>query len=108
MALKLRIGSPEEAAFRRCYNHLLEGASRPFQFGKLLLSEGIITSETMDSIALDGNEDHVKEALVDAVQCAFAQSSDKNLLLSSLQSALEKSGVFHSSINWMKDFIAGE
>ena len=108
IAWKLRIGSPEEAAFSRCHNDLLKGASSPLKFAELLLSEGVITSETRDSIALVGNEDQAKEAVVDAVQCALAQSSDKNRLLSSLQSALVKSDVFEWRIRWMKNFIVGE
>ena len=108
VAGKLRIGSPEEAAFRRCHDHLLEGASSPVKFAELLLSDGVITSETRDRIALVGNKDQAKEAVVDAVQCALAQSSNKNRLLSSLQSALEESGVSYGKIFWMTDFIAGE
>ena len=105
---KLDVGTPEEAAFRKCYKYLLEAACRPVEFSKTLLSKGIITSETRDSIALDRYEVRAKEAILHAIQCAFAQSSDKDRLLSSIQSALIESGVSPHLVYWMEGFIAGE
>ena len=104
----LHVGTPEEAAFRKCYKYLLDAACRPVEFSKTLLSKGIITSETRDSIALDRDEVRAKEAILHAIQCAIAQSSDKDRLLSSIKSALEESGVPFGCLYWMKDFITGE
>ena len=107
-AEKLQIGTPEEAAFRRCYNDLRDAACNPVEFSEILLSMGIISRETRDSIALDRDEVHAKRALLDSVQYAIAQSSDKNGLLSDLYKALLQSGVPNDRIYWMEDFITGE
>ena len=74
---KLDVGTPEAEAFRRCYNYLLYAACDPQEFSEILLSKGIITSETRDSIALYRDEVHPKEVILDAIQCAIAQCSDK-------------------------------
>ena len=105
---KLHEGTLEETAFRRCYNDLRDAARHPYIFSEILLSKGIITSETRDSIASDRDEVGAKEAILHAIQCAIAQSSDKNRLLSSIKSALEESDVPGYRIYWMKDFIVGE
>ena len=99
---------PEEAAFRRYYNHLLRCTFLPAQLAELLFSDGIIRRETKDSINSDEDEEHAKRVLLDAVQCALTQARDTVTTMRSLCTSLKKSGVHGEDIRLMKNFVAGE
>ena len=101
---KSPFGSAEEAGFARYYEHLLRDVSRPVKLAELLFFEGIVTSETKESII--SNEDQgQKRALLDAIQISLACSRNANKVMKILCKALEKVGV---NTYYMQDFIAGE
>ena len=115
--VKPSLRSPEEAAFARYYDDLLRISLRPVQLAELLYSDGIIRSETNKKVTSEEDEDHAKRILLDAVQCALAQSSDQEEVMSSFCSALEKIQVsnqeesniyeiLYSEV--IRNFIAGE
>ena len=73
--------SPEEAALRRYYSDILLNVSRPVHLAELLLSEGFIRSETKENVAMDKDEEHAVRTVLDAVQLALAQSTDRDELI---------------------------
>ena len=106
--------SLQELAIRRHYNTLLSLISSPVQLAELLFSDGIIRRETNERVTSEEDEDHAKRILLDAVQCALAQTSDQEEVMSSFCSTLEKVGVrseYYGQpfyIGKIKAFIAGE
>ena len=100
--------SPEVAAFRRYYNHLLSNMDHPVKFAQFLFSKGIISSETKNAITSDEDVEG-KRVLLDAAEHALVQASDREAMFRSLVEALR------SVIYWFSDtcssmtkFVDGE
>ena len=102
---KLSLHSPEEEGFRKYHDRLLRTVSRPVELAEILVSEGVIDSDTKESVT--ANEDQ-KGSLFAALQIALAQSTDPEKTMRSLCTALEITGVATGYIRGMQEFIAGE
>ena len=99
---------PEQAAFQKYYDDLLLDVSDPVRLAELLLSEGMIGSETKECITADEDEDHAKRTLFDALQYVLMHGADGEKAIRSLRIAFEKAsfGTYH--IRKIEEFIAGE
>ena len=99
--------TPEAVAFRRYSKWLLGDLKRPVQLAELLLSEGIIPSETKDTIT--SNEDvQQKQAVINAMQYALVHTPDAKDTFRRLRKAWKKAGFYTYWFGEMKDLIAGE
>ena len=107
-AVKPLLRSPEEVAIAHYYQELLSAVVRPVQLAELLASNRIISRETKESVATKKDKESAMRTLLDAVQCALAQSTHTATLMSSVYFALERSGFPSSYSMKIKAFIAGE
>ena len=98
--------SPEETAFREFYNELLSELRNPIKFAECLLLEGVIDTETKESITSDADEAQ-KRLLLDSVQCALSQSSDASATLLSAHTAMKSSGDDSWPFENMDSFVEG-
>ena len=99
--------SPEEAAFRKYYGDLLSDVRNPMKFAEYLLLEGVIGSDTKDCIT--SNEDErQKRVLLDSVQYALSQSSERKLTLQNASRAMENSGGNTYYFECIVQFVEGE
>ena len=108
VSAKSSLRSVEAVAFRRYYDDLLRTVSSPVQSAEVLLSEGVIGSETKDSITSDKDEDHAKRTLLDAVEDVLVNGGDGEKTLRSLRIAFPNDYFFNDPIDKMEEFIAGE
>ena len=102
--------SPEVAAFRRHYDHLLRDAKDPLLLAMFLCSEGVISREVRDSITSASISDVEQgRAVLDAFQNALRQSSKPSATMRSLRTAFEKAGFdTYYSIRYVEEFVDGE
>ena len=99
--------SAEVALIPSFYYELLHSVSRPVQLAELLLSDGIITNETAETITSNEDVQH-KRKLLDAVQDSVEHRPNPEEIIRQLLAALEKTGVDIFRINSMKEFVEGE
>ena len=99
--------SPEEALILHIYDHLLRVVSRPVQLAQLLLSDGIITNKTAETITSDEEVQH-KRTLLDAIQDAVVHRPNPEETIQRLFIALEKTGFDADHIRWLEEFVDGE
>ena len=99
--------SPEVALIPHFYDDLLRWVSRPVQLSELLMSDGIITDKTAETITSNEDVQH-KRKLLDAVQDSVEHRPNPEETIQQLLIALEKTGVHFYYIALMKDFIEGE
>ena len=99
--------SPETAIIPRLYNILVDVLSRPVQVAELLLSDGIITSKTAETISSDEDVGH-KRTLLDAVQDVVVHSPHPEETISRLFIAMKKTGGGIDLTRVMRGFAEGE
>ena len=99
--------SPEEAAFRRYYGAILSHLHTPIYFAECLLQEGVIRTETKESITSNIKKAQ-KRLLLDSVQYALSQSSDPSATLLSARRAMESSRGDTWPFENMDQFVKGK
>ena len=100
--------SSEQAAFQKYYDNLLYVIDDPVQLAELLLTEGVIRSETKDSIISDEDEEHATRSLLDDVLYSLEHNPDGGKTIQSLRIAFEKASLNTYYIDRMEEFIVGE
>ena len=99
--------SPEELLIPRFYDYLLRKVSSPTHLTQLLLSDGIITNKTAETITSDEDVQH-KRTLLDAVQDTVVHRPNPEETIRRLFIALEKTGFGRDTIRFFEKFIDGE
>ena len=99
--------SLEEAAFRRYYGDVLSRVHNPMKFAECLLLEGVIGTDTKDSVTSD-TDGAQKRLLLNSVQYALSQSSDPRATLLSARRAMKSSGGSTWPFDNMDGFVKGE
>ena len=104
---KVQSSSLEEAAFRRYYGHVLSELHNPRKFAECLLLEGVVGTDTKESVTANADEAQ-KRLLLNSVQYALSQSSDPIATLLSARRAMESSGGYTWPFDNMDKFIKGK
>ena len=104
---KVRSLSPEEKAFREYYDDLLSDVHDPVKFAQVLFHKGVIGRDTKDSITSNEGEGQ-KRALLDSLQYALSQSSNKSLILLDARRAIQSIGGRTRCFDLMNNFIEGK
>ena len=104
---KVASPSPEEAAFKQFYDELLSELHYPVKFAESLLLEGVIGTDTKNSITSDADEAQ-KRLLLNSVQHALSQSSDPGATLLSAHTAMKCCKDRSWSFESMNSFVEGE
>ena len=99
--------SPEVALIPRFYNEFLQEISHPVQLAQLLLSDGIITNKTAETITSDEDVQH-KRTLLDAIQDTVVHRPQPEETIRRLFIALEKTGFSTDNIRFLEEFVEGE
>ena len=105
---KRSVRSPEEETFHRYYNRLLDDINSPNELARLLFADGIISSETKETVTSNTDVDQTP-SLLDAVQHALENAPDPEKTFRSLLVALGTTCTRRSSVGYeMKKFNSGE
>ena len=99
--------SPEVALIPHFYDDFLQEISHPVQLAQLLLSDGIITNKTAETITSDEDVQH-KRTLLDAIQDTVVHGPQPEETIRRLFKALEKTGWDPESIRVLEKFVEGE
>ena len=99
--------SPEVALIPHFYDEFFEEISHPVQLAQLLLSDGIITNKTAETITSDEDVQH-KRTLLDAIQDTVVHRPHPEETIRRLFIALEKTGFTTDYIRFLEEFVEGE